>query len=79
MPVISDSIFLVRLPSGHRAVYAVQPHHLIERPGSTLTQRAIDYGQQLAHEHDGRWYRPGGLEEITDVKTLALIERCPEA
>lgn len=79
MPVISDSLFMVRLPSGNRAVYSVQPHHLIERPGSTLTERAIEHGQQIAHEAEGRWYRPGGWPEITDARTLTLIERNPWA
>ena len=79
MPVISDSLFMVRLPSGNRAVYSVQPHQLIERPGSTLTQRAIDYGEQIAHELAGQWYRPGGWVEITDARTVALLERNPWA
>lgn len=79
MPVINDAIFNVRLPSGNRAVYSVPPHLLIDRPGSTLTQRAIEYGQQIAHEAEGRWYRPGAWVEINDARTLALIDRCPEA
>ncbi len=79
MPVINESLFSVILPSGNRAIYSVQPHHLIDRPGSTLTQRAIEYGQQIAHEKAGHWYRPGAWVEITDARTLALIDRCPDA
>lgn len=79
MSVISDSLFIVRLPSGNRALYAIQPHRLIDYPGSTLNQRAIDYGEQIAHELNGKWFKPGGWIEITDIKTLALIERNPEA
>lgn len=79
MPVLTDSIFMVRLPSGNRAIYSVQPHHLIDRPGSTLTERAIEHGRQLAHEANGQWYQPGGWIEITDQKTVAMIERSPWA
>jgi len=77
MPVINESMFMVVLPSGNKAIYSVQPHHLIDRPGSTLSQRAIEYGEQIAHENGGKWYRRGGWIEITDNRTLALIERCP--
>ena len=79
MPTLSDSIFNVVLPSGNRAVYSVQPQHLNDRPGTTLAERARDYGTQLAHEHDGRWYKPGGWTEITDPRTITLLERSPEA
>ncbi len=79
MPVINESLFSVVLPSGNRAIYSVQPQHLNDYPGSTLTQRAIEYGAQIAHEKAGRWYRPGAWDEITDARTLALIDRCPDA
>jgi hypothetical protein len=78
MPTISETLFSVVLPSGDRAIYSVQPQHLNDYPGSTLRQRAIEHGSPIAHEKKGRWYRPGG-EEITDIRTLALIERCPDA
>jgi hypothetical protein len=79
VPVLSNTILQVTLPSGHRAVYEVQPQHLNEVPGLTLSERARSFGTQLAHEHDGRWYKRGGWEEITDLKTIALLERAPEA
>ncbi len=79
MPTISDSIFSVVLPSGNKAIYSVQPQHLNDYPGSTLTQRAIEWGTQLAHEKSGKWYQPGGWVEITDTRTLVLIDRCPDA
>jgi hypothetical protein len=79
MPTISDSIFSVVLPSGNKAIYSVQPQHLNDYPGSTLTQRAIERGTQVAHEKGGKWYQPGGWIEITDIRTLALIDRCPDA
>jgi len=80
MPVLSDSTFIVTFPeTGNRAVYSVQPQHLNDRPGTTLSERARFYGTQLAHECAGRWYRPGGWIEITDLRTIALLERAPQA
>lgn len=79
MTVLSNTCLLCVLPSGNKAVYALQPQHLTDVPGETLNQRAIRYGEQLAHEKDGAWFKPGGWEEITDLKTIALLERCPEA
>lgn len=80
MPTLSDTILLVTLPSGNRAVYAVQPQHVnLQHWGATLNQTAIEYGEQIAHELDGRWYKPGGWTEITEPKTIALLERSPEA
>lgn len=74
----SDSTFLVHTDHG-RIVYSVQPHHLIDRPGSTLRERAMDYGTQLAVFNQGQWYRPGTREQITDARTIALLERVPQA
>ena len=80
MPVLSNSMLLCRLPiAGHKAVYEVQPHHLNEVPDLDLNTRALRYGKQIAHEHSGRWYKPEGWVEITDIRTIALLERCPEA
>lgn len=79
MPVLSNTVLRVVLPSGNAAVYSVQPQHLNDLPGTTLNQRAIERGEQLAHEHDGRWYKRGGWEEITDLRTIALLERAPSA
>ena len=76
MATISDSIVVAILPSGNRAVYAVQPQHMnLQHYGATLNDAAISYGRQLAHELDGRWYQSGGWVEITDHRTIALIER----
>lgn len=81
MAVISDSTFQVRLPSGNVAVYSVQPQHVndSDRPGTTLAQRCLWHGTQIAHERAGHWFKPGGWEEITDLSTIALLERAPEA
>lgn len=80
MPVLSNSIFLVRLPSGARAVYEVQPQHVnMQHWGFSLNQSAIEHGRQLAHEHAGRWFKPGSWEEIIDLRTIALLERNPNA
>ena len=80
MPVLSNSILTVRLPSGNRAVYQVQPQHLNPPHHAwTLNHSALEHGRQLAHEHDGRWFKPGSWEEITDLRTIALLERSPNA
>lgn len=76
--VIGDSTFLVNTEHG-RIVYSVQPHQLIDRPGSTLRERAMDYGEQLAVFNQGHWYKPGMRELITDKRTIALLERVPQA
>lgn len=79
MPVINDAIFSVCLPSGNRAVYSVSPQHVNDRPGTTLAERARDYGIQLAVENEGQWYKTGMRELITDARTIALLERAPDA
>ena len=80
MPVLSDTALLVTLPSGNRAVYLVRPQHLSPTASNvTQNENAYMYGQQVAIEFNGAWYRPGFREEITDLKTLALIDRAPQA
>ena len=71
---MTNSLLQVVLPSGNRAVYEVQPQHLNEVIGLTLAERARCYGTQLAHELDGRWYKAGGWEEVTDPRLLKLLE-----
>jgi hypothetical protein len=41
MPVPSDAILMVRLPSGNRAVYAVEQHHMHEVSGLSEAERAL--------------------------------------
>lgn len=86
MAVVSDSAFLVRLPSGGQAVYSLRPEQVsapdMTGPAgspTTLSERSICHGVQVAHEKDGRWYKPGGWDEITDLRTIALLERAPNA
>lgn len=80
MAILSDTALLVTLPSGSRAVYLVQPQHLNPTACNvTQNENAYMYGELVAIEHDGRWYRPGRRDEITDPRTLALIERAPVA
>lgn len=79
MPVINEAIFSVILPDGARAVYSVPPQHVTDRPGTTLAERARDYGTQLAVENGGQWYKRGMRELITDARTVALLERAPDA
>jgi hypothetical protein len=79
MNVLSTTCLLCTLPSGNKAVYALQPQHLNEIPGITLNERAICYGEQIAVLFGDRWFKAGGREEITDLRTIALLERCPDA
>lgn len=77
MPVISSSNFKVRLPSGRAAVYSID--RCPDKDGAALIQHLREFGTQIAHEFAGNWYEPGGWAMITDVRRLALIDRCPEA
>lgn len=80
MSILSNSTFSVVLDdSGNRAVYSVQPQHLNDIPGSTLSERARFYGEQLAVEIGGQWYKTGAKEPITDLRLIALLERAPNA
>lgn len=76
---LSNTILRVRLPSGHQAVYELQPQHLNEIMGMALEDRAICFGKQLAHQHGNRWYKAGGWDEINDPRTLELLETATEA
>ena len=75
MPVIGDTLLNVVLPSGNRALYSVGPQHVPrdDIPNSYLWPHM--YGHQVAVELNGDWYRSGLREKITDLKTLALIDR----
>lgn len=80
MPLLSDTSLLVTLPSGNRAVYLVPPQHLNPTASNvTQNENAYMYGEQVAVELNGAWFRPGLSQEITDLKTLALIDRAPQA
>lgn len=79
MPTLSNSTFSVVLDTGNRAVYSVQPQHVNERPDTTLAERARLYGEQLAVEIGGQWYKTGAKELITDLRLIALLERVPSA
>ena len=72
--ILSNSTFLVNTDHG-RIVYSVQPQHLNDRPGTTLRDRCMDYGEQVAVFNQGNWYRPGMRELISDARTIALLER----
>lgn len=77
---LSNTNLLCTLPSGNKAVYSVQPQHLnLQHWGVNLNAAAIEYGEQVAVCLGDRWYRPGGTDEITDLRLIALLERCPAA
>lgn len=75
MSVLSNSLVLVTLTSGNRAVYDVQPQHM---PRDDIPY-SIDwpqmYGTQIAVNLSGDWYKSGLKEKITDLRTIALLER----
>ena len=71
--------FLTLLPSGNYAVYDVQAHQLIDRPRSTLNERAYMYGAQIAVRFPDGWRKSGAFEPITDARTIQLLESCPKA
>lgn len=76
----SNTILAVRLPSGHRAVYELQPQHMnLQHWGASLNQVAIECGRQLAHEYKGAWYEPAGWHPIADPRTIELLERVTQA
>jgi len=81
MPFAADSTangtVKVILPiTGEMAVYDVQPQHMnLQHFGGSLAEAARNYGRQMAHARDGKWYRRGSWEEITDLRTLALLEK----
>lgn len=84
MPVISDTLLRVTLPSGNAAVYLVQPQHLPRDDIPESRDWPRMHGEQIAHQCNGVWYEAAGpmkhaWHEITDTRTLALIERTPEA
>jgi hypothetical protein len=77
---LSNTLLRATLPSGNKAVYEVQPQHINLRhfTNVSLNQLTIDYWQQIAHEKEGRWYKPGGWEEITDLRTTTLLSRASQ-
>lgn len=75
----TNTLLRVTLPSGNPSVFDVQPQHLNEQPGTTLRERVMWYGNQIAVRIDHNWYRRGALDLITDPRTVSLLESCPSA
>lgn len=73
---LSNTLFLVRLPSGDNAVYSVQPQH-INGPENDLNNRAMFYGVQVAVCMDGVWHH--NRKAIDDKHTIQLLESSPKA
>lgn len=72
---LSNTLFLVRLPSGNNAVYSVQPQH-IAGPENDLNNRAMMYGVQFAVCLNGVWHHQG--KTIDDKRTIQLLESSPK-
>ena len=79
MSILSDTCFLVILPSGAKAIYAVSPQHLNDRPDADLNERAYMYGKQIAIQFGDVWHKSENREPITDNRLISLLERCPQA
>lgn len=79
MNILSNTCFLVILPSGMKAIYAVSPQHLNDRPDADLNERAYMYGKQIAVLFGDVWHKSESREPITDNRLISLIERCPKA
>lgn len=75
MPVISDTLITITFPNGRRAVFSVQPQHVPRDDIPESYAWPAQYGRQVAIEgSDGDWYTAPG-EKITDLRTIALIDR----
>ena len=77
--ILSDSTFAVKTEHNNVIVYSLQPQHLNETPHSTLRERCMMYGKQLAVCHAGEWFNVGMKTPIADLRTIALLERVPDA
>jgi len=77
--ILSDSTFAVKTEHGNVIVYSLQPQHLNETPNSTLRERCMMYGRQIAVQHRGEWFNVGMKTPIEDLRTIALLERVPDA
>lgn len=76
MSVISASPFRIAKPCGAAAVYLIQPEDMAKISGVDCVDRAMEVGNFVAEEVGGTWLAETG-EEITDLRTIALLERAP--
>ena len=67
-------MFLVHTDHG-RIVYSVTPQHLIDRPGSTLRDRCICYGEQMAVCNADQWYARAYYRQAPYRAARARIRR----
>lgn len=76
---LSNSNYMVKLPSGNLAVYSVQPQHLPREDIESSKDWPIMYGEQIAVKFVDKdlWVSSKDRKQITDLKLIALLERCP--
>ena len=76
---LSNSNYMVTLPSGNLAVYSVQPQHLPREDIEQSKEWPMMYGEQIAVKFVDKdlWVLSKDRKEITDLKLIALLERCP--
>lgn len=77
--ILSNSTFAVKTQHGNTIVYSLQPQHLNDIPNTTLRERCMMYGQQIAVCIGGQWFKPEAKQKIDDVRAIALLERVPFA
>ena len=79
MAVLSDTLLFYPTGEHQGCVYAVQPQHLPRDDIKVSFMWGQQFGQPVAYLKDDVWYRPGGWEEIKDIRTIVLLERVPVA
>ena len=73
MHTLTNSLVRVVLNSGNIAIYRVQPQHLPRENIPQSREWPLMYGEQIAHQLGDKWFHVGGWNEITDKKTLTLL------
>jgi hypothetical protein len=69
----TETLIKVILNSGNFAVYECQPQHIPREDIPQSREWPIMYGNQIAHQSRGQWFKCGGWQEITEPKTLKLL------
>lgn len=66
---------LIAVPQANAwpAVYSVQPQHLPRADNPQSLQWPAQFGQMVAHFHQGQWFKPGGWVQITNPQVLEAL------
>ena len=75
---LSNTFWAADLPDGGKAVYLVQPQHVPREEFPESRKWAQQHGERVATYSNGEWYLSTAPDTpVTDLKTIALLERCP--